>query len=256
MVAREVLEQAGASVRAVDCGQGALDAVSGAAQRPDVILMDLQMPELDGFETTRRLRAAEQASGDDPVRIVGLSANALSDTPARCIEAGMDDYISKPVDIPRLIACLKLNGGKRVEPEPAVAGTMWSDTRAWGETLPGVDLGELSKRFGGSRETVTRLFRFLLEEHTDAFDQFEQQCQSGDRAAAAALLHDLVGLAASLAAHRVLAETRSLQSALRRGEVTPQERAALGRAFAELIDSARQFSAGQVQAGSNAGLSH
>lgn len=256
MVSREVLERAGAKVLAVDCGQGALDAASGSAQRPEVILMDLQMPELDGFETTRRLRAEEKASGADPARIIGLSANALSGTPERCIAAGMDDYISKPVDIPRLIACLEINGGRRSASEPALAGSAWADTQAWGETLPGVDLGELSKRFDGSRETVTRLFKFLLDEHADAFDQFEQTYQSGDRAAAAALLHDLVGLAASLAAHRLLAETRSLQSSLRRGEVAPQERAALGRAFAELIDSARQFSAGHVHARTNAGLSH
>ena len=73
-------------------GQAALDALEAADY--DLILMDVQMPELDGLEATRRLRARWP---DRRIRVVGLTANAMAGDREACLAAGMDDYVSKPV---------------------------------------------------------------------------------------------------------------------------------------------------------------
>jgi CheY-like chemotaxis protein len=79
----------------------------------DVILMDCQMPNLDGFETTKQIRA----HGDNQVPVVALTANAMPGDSARCIEAGMNDYLAKPVRLRDLEAAL-IRWGR---PRPAVA---------------------------------------------------------------------------------------------------------------------------------------
>lgn len=76
------------------------DAIAAAARRAyDIILMDIQMPDLDGLETTRRIRAAEQSHR---ATIVALTANALASDDARCRAAGMDGYLQKPLTLDRL----------------------------------------------------------------------------------------------------------------------------------------------------------
>lgn len=80
-------------------GQEALDKVN--AERPDLVIMDMTLPVLDGWDTTRRLRADEQSRN---LPIIGLSAHALEAERQRALEAGCNDYDTKPVDLERLIA--------------------------------------------------------------------------------------------------------------------------------------------------------
>jgi PAS domain S-box-containing protein len=94
LVAKAYLEQFGLSVDCADNGVQALDRVT--ADDYDLVLMDCQMPEMDGFEATRRIRAHEKAFGLRPVSVVALTANAIRGDRERCLEAGMDDYLPKP----------------------------------------------------------------------------------------------------------------------------------------------------------------
>ena len=92
LIAVKMIERMGHRPRAVRNGREALDAC--AAENFDLVLMDCQMPEVDGFEATRHLRAAGLTS----LPIVAMTANAMPEDRARCLAAGMDDYIAKPVD--------------------------------------------------------------------------------------------------------------------------------------------------------------
>ena len=71
-----------------------------AAERPDLILMDMSLPVVDGWEATRRLKAAPDTQG---IPIIGLTAHAMAADRDRCLEAGCDDYDTKPVELPRLL---------------------------------------------------------------------------------------------------------------------------------------------------------
>ena len=106
LVVQAILEELGCAVELVDDGARALGAIG--RRRPDLVLMDCQMPVLDGYEATRRLRAA----GDD-VPIVALTANALEGDRERCLAAGMDDYLTKPIDREPLAAAIERWRGGR-----------------------------------------------------------------------------------------------------------------------------------------------
>jgi CheY-like chemotaxis protein len=75
----------------------------------DVVLMDCQMPEMDGFEATRTIRRANSTVLDSTVPIIAMTANALSGDRQECLGAGMNDYIAKPIDSKRLLAVLETN---------------------------------------------------------------------------------------------------------------------------------------------------
>lgn len=101
-VVLKMLERIGCTVDAVANGQEALRAA--LEQQYDLVLMDCQMPEMDGFEATRRIRRTPDGSGPP---IVALTANAMQGDRERCLEAGMDDYLTKPVDFQALAGAVE-----------------------------------------------------------------------------------------------------------------------------------------------------
>ncbi|MFN3078098.1 MAG: response regulator, partial [Alphaproteobacteria bacterium] len=100
-VARELLEEEGITVQIAANGQEAVDAVSSA--RFDVVLMDVQMPVMDGYEASRTIRADARFAS---LPILAMTANAMTGDREKCIDAGMNDHISKPIHPPTLFATL------------------------------------------------------------------------------------------------------------------------------------------------------
>jgi CheY-like chemotaxis protein len=100
MVTTRMLQRCGAQVRCVGNGIEALQALREADF--DVIFMDCQMPEMDGFEATRQLRSSEGAFRDPNIPVIALTANAFATDREQCLAAGMNDFLSKPVDRHRL----------------------------------------------------------------------------------------------------------------------------------------------------------
>ncbi len=112
-VARRLVEKLGYAAETVNNGSEALAAL--AASSYDLVLMDCQMPELDGFETTRRIRLKEGGAGETStvgggfgrLPIVAMTANAMKGDRERCLQSGMDDYLPKPIDLARLAEALE-----------------------------------------------------------------------------------------------------------------------------------------------------
>ena len=109
MLARALLTRLGHRPTVVQNGAAAVEswlAAAGAGAPYDLVLMDVHMPELDGLEATRRIRAAEAASGTPRTPIVALTANAFGEDREACLAAGMDDFLVKPLDRERLAEVL------------------------------------------------------------------------------------------------------------------------------------------------------
>lgn len=103
-VAAKLLEKRGYVVVAVEDGRQAVDAVEREAY--DIVLMDVQMPVMDGLTATRTIRQGEERTGTH-MPIVAVTAHAMTGDRERCIEAGMDDYVTKPIDATILLAAME-----------------------------------------------------------------------------------------------------------------------------------------------------
>lgn len=104
-VAVKLLQKAGFHTAVVSSGVDALDAVKN--ETFDIVLMDVQMPEMDGFQATEEIRKFEGESGREPIPIIAVTAHAMKGYRERCITAGMNDYLSKPIDYKELVATIE-----------------------------------------------------------------------------------------------------------------------------------------------------
>jgi len=104
-VAEFLLKKLGLEFLSVENGQEAVNALRNGA-RPNLILMDMQMPVMDGVTATEHIRAMEAQAGTGRLPIIALTANAFEDDRQRCREAGMDDFITKPINMEALKAVI------------------------------------------------------------------------------------------------------------------------------------------------------
>jgi CheY-like chemotaxis protein len=101
-----LLKRIGITPFTVENGQAALESLIDRGEAFDILLMDLQMPVMDGYEATRRLRAWEAETGREPVPIVALTADAFAEDRERCLQTGMDDFLTKPIVVDDLVGVL------------------------------------------------------------------------------------------------------------------------------------------------------
>ena len=113
-IIKELLATLGISPLIVNDGLAAVQACKSAAF--DLVLMDIQMPVMDGIEATRQILALQSEEGGNPgCQIIGLSAHAMVQDQEKCLQLGMSDYLTKPIDKRRLQECLQRAGGTATE---------------------------------------------------------------------------------------------------------------------------------------------
>ncbi len=218
-VVRDMLESAGARVRIVGNGQEAIDVLEAVEQRlPDCVIMDCQMPVMDGYEATRRIRQDERYR---KLPIIALTANALPSERERCREAGMDGYITKPVRSADLLAALAEHLPRPVvstiiaatpEAKPAVPAM------ASLPVLSGVDTRLGVHYANGKTDLYRKLLKLFLESHGRDFGvQFPAACAAGDMKTATRLAHSLKGAAMMIGASNLSELARSLEDVCRDG---------------------------------------
>jgi CheY-like chemotaxis protein/HPt (histidine-containing phosphotransfer) domain-containing protein len=180
-VGRELLLQAGADVSVAGNGQEALEAMARA--RFDCVLMDVQMPVMDGLEATRRIR--QDARLRDTL-VIAMTANAGLEDRARCLQAGMNEFLSKPV-VPELLAatiarCL----GRSTAPAPDVVA---APAPGAGPVAGLLDFGLLASSFGGDQERMRKYAFLFVSTARDALNEIDAALAAGELARVAALGH-------------------------------------------------------------------
>jgi len=244
-VVRHMLALLGCSIEIAQDGTH----VVAAAERGgyDLIFMDCQMPRMDGFAATRVIRAREVALGLAPRPIIALTANAIAGDRERCLAAGMDDYLSKPFDLPKLRGMLQRWIPARAcaapagsgEPagsagEPEEAGALWEMQGDRGEAAV-FDQEGLLDRIGGDREFLQIFVVKYLESTTDLMQALAQAIGAGDGGGAHLQSHSIKGAAASIGAEAMRSIAAEMEAAAKGGSLAdlPQLYQALERAFEE-----------------------
>jgi len=195
-----LLEKRGHVVRLANNGQEAINLLN--KERFDVVLMDVQMPVMGGFEATEQIRSQERHTGQH-VPIIALTANAMKGDRERCLAAGFDDYVSKPIQVNQLFDAIQ-----------AVVGAHPGGSRPrTSSTVPAeiLDLNQALERAGGDVAFLHELVELFLEDGQKLFDQVRQAVLRGDAERLAQAAHTLKGCSANLGASVVAAAARELQ---------------------------------------------
>ena len=225
-VASKIVEKHGC--QAVIVGNGHLAVEAFGKQRFDVIFMDVQMPVMDGLTATKRIRQietdrnAKNQGRPERIPIIAMTANAMKSDRERCLEAGMDDYIAKPVDPEMLVNALRqwLDGGPstektaRIQEETAQPITC-SETAA----QPPIDIERAMIRTMGDASFLYELIDEFLERQNDHIQDIARAVEADDSEKVQAYAHFLKGAAANLSAEKIAAVAGTLEKKGRNGDL-------------------------------------
>jgi two-component system sensor histidine kinase/response regulator len=219
-VAKELLIHEGARVEVVGNGAEAVAIIGARLKVFDAVMMDIQMPVMDGFEATRRIR---QELGQADLPIIAMTANVLPSDVQDCLEAGMNSHLSKPFDIDDLVVALNAQLGKPDPSEPAEVTIAPAEIAPGNATQiaadAGVDLSAALERLGGMQDLYRNALVAFVEDlsampgQLGTYAQNSQQKESRDDAHR--LMHTLKGLAATIGATALSTAAASGEQAMR-----------------------------------------
>ena len=222
LIIRDLLESLGATVLLADNGRLAIDALAANATAIDLILMDIQMPEMDGLEATRRIRSG-------PVRpdipIIALTAHALDNERQRANEAGMTGFLTKPIEPDLLLATIQRHaerrGGKLVVAPPPPAAETASDappsppSPAVIPDIAGIDVTDGLRRMLNKASLYEKVLRDFHTRFTGESERIRQALAQGERDTAARMAHTVKGTGGTIGARELLLVAKNLEEAIK-----------------------------------------
>ncbi len=213
-VGRALLVGAGMVVVSAKSGGECIEILESSPVPFDAVFMDIQMPEMDGYDTTRIIRRNPRF-GELP--IIALTAHAMVEEKRKCIEAGMNDHISKPIQPETLSKALlkwvvpklapkgrtSTEGSVAVDPGGATVPVGGGDAGPLPYSNPGLNLEHFIKRCGGDKFLASRLLRMFLSDHSGAADKVFAALGKQDAGSIAQIAHLLKGVAGNMAADKL-----------------------------------------------------
>ena len=221
MVLREMLEYEGATIVLADNGQQALDRLGNLGPASfDIVIMDVQMPEMDGYEATRRIHAIAPS-----LPVIGLTAHAMVEEKGRCLAAGMVAHVSKPVDVDYLVAVLlqqlqpadmqqDLASPERanINPSPAVDEHRHS-------LLPGIDTDGAMQNLKCDWPTFRKILWSFYKQRCNSSEQMGVSLARGAIEEAREIAHGIRGGSGYLGAWKLHQEARAMEEACLTGDL-------------------------------------
>ncbi|MEA2038526.1 MAG: response regulator [Thermodesulfobacteriota bacterium] len=221
-LAEKLLARAGHSVTVAE--NGAL-AVAAVREKPfDLVLMDLEMPEMNGIEATNAIRAWEMEAGGH-IPIIALSAHNQEETRERCIDAGMDDYITKPIRPVMLADAIKRQMHAPGQPEDKPAD------KDEPEETDVFDRNELMKRVDGDEDLLNEILSIFMKDIPGKLEVLKQAVEDNDPTGVGQYAHAIKGASANIAAHRLKNVAAEMEKAGMAGNLEP------GRALQHKIET-------------------
>jgi two-component system sensor histidine kinase/response regulator len=210
LLGKRLLEKYGHTIVCVENGQEALTAI--ARETPDLVLMDVQMPVMDGLQAIRTVRAKEQTSGLH-LPIIALTAHAMKGDRERCLDAGADDYLAKPIRAAELFAALSRMNTGNIAPSPSLA------PMAEEILSPSVDVMNFKEALDrlGDQQTLEELGKLFTEECPTLMNGIRRALDASDGTALEQFAHSLQGSSASLGAPGISRAAEELQKLARLG---------------------------------------
>lgn len=235
LIVKEILEAVGIKVFLAANGKEAVEKVQALDGKLDVVLMDIQMPVMDGFQASREIRENHPS---DALPIVAMTAQPKLRENDNFDEAGMNGYIAKPVSVEKLyelIAVLCGRTSSQIEfSEKSDSSEVYDCLSA--QQIPGVRFEKACLRVNGNVRLLFRLIRMFVQEHESATGELGRLIAAGELLTAAHMLHGIKGVAGNLSADRLYQASQELEKNLRSGELSDItcQLAAFGEAFEEL----------------------
>ena len=234
-VAKEILARNGYSCDIVSTGREAVEAVS--KKQYDGVLMDLQMPEMSGLEAAAAIRTMERSSGGVTrhLPIIALTANAIKGDRERCLAAGMDSYLTKPLNPKLLIAAIQTFVGNEPAADPDQIAVERRSEAATAQTyapeqcanqIPSssaIDFESLLARCMGDRALVAKIAQKFHDRSVVTMQQLRTGFEAGDPAETARLAHSMKGAAANLSAIKLSELAAQIESLGNAGDLSTAE---------------------------------
>jgi signal transduction histidine kinase/DNA-binding response OmpR family regulator/HPt (histidine-containing phosphotransfer) domain-containing protein len=227
-VADELLSGEGALVSLAANGRLGVDAVAAAAPQFDVVLMDLQMPVLDGYGATRAIRE-ELCLQDLP--IIAMTANAMASDREACLAAGMNEHIGKPFDMAKLVSLLIRMTGLHADVPQVDNSHVSTSSPATELSVPevaGLDIQTALNRMSGMRSLYARTAKDFVKIMGTAVPELQQCLNEGDKQQAMMRLHTLKGNAGTLGATALAVQAAQLEKLCKTSSGMAECEAALG----------------------------
>ncbi|MBT9464411.1 response regulator [Hydrogenophaga sp.] len=204
-VACELLAGEGARITVAGNGQIAVDMLAADSDAYELVLMDVQMPVMDGYTATRCIRGE---LGLSALPVIAMTANAMASDREACLEAGMNDHVGKPFDLAQLLRTIRQHmphapDHATLAPAPSGEGpaTTACDVPAAAQALAdmqGVELQAALNRLGGSAKAYTRFLERFIDDHARQIIELQARLAAGDFKSGARVAHTLKGLAGTL----------------------------------------------------------
>ncbi|HEY6095101.1 MAG TPA: response regulator [Gallionellaceae bacterium] len=244
-VSTELLQDAGVAVLQAGNGKEVLELLE--REQVDCVLMDMQMPQMDGLAATRQLRANPAHAG---LRIIAMTANAMAEDRERCLSAGMDDFLTKPIDPDELYATLNrwlklepaAQGGRRPDHAQPSSSGLCRDPRI-------IDLSVLEKTVGNHSGRIYKLARKYVESTRAALAEIECALVDEDMAALSRIGHRVKASSLAAGAIGVFELCLALEQFKHGGSVT-QAQHIVGQ-LPPLLEKIEQQLAGYVSSGTS-----
>ncbi|MDP2180010.1 PAS domain-containing protein [Methylicorpusculum sp.] len=232
-VALNILEADGAIVSTANDGEEAVNWLKSHSGAVDIVLMDIQMPVMDGYTATQKIRQDERLQ---QLPVIALTAGAFESLKDAAFEAGMNDFLTKPFNVEQLISIIQRHTGCYTEAPESRPELHDQPISTENLAFPGIDVDTGLVQWGSEAVFLTYLNKFV-ERYADSGREISQYADQNDYAAAKALAHKLKGVSGNLSLPVVMAQAQEVDAMLAAGQLNPEATQVLQEAIDQVCES-------------------